>query len=115
MLMVDNAYSDLPLLPKLSTGVDGNTDILTINFRQISFAVVDAVTQDLVSGAEVYVDHVGYIENGGTAIIPLGSTIYHKAKVGSTWSAKTSKEVDESWTECIYQWDGVDFGQPNYE
>ena len=45
-------------------------------FRQISFAIVDAVTQDPVIGAEVYVDHVGYIENGGTAIVPLGSTIY---------------------------------------
>ena len=84
-------------------------------FRQISFAVVDAVTQDPVIGAEVYLDHVGYIENGGTAIVPLGSTVYHKAKVGDIWSEKTSKEVDESWTECIYQWDGVGFSPPSYE
>jgi len=41
-------------------------------FRQISFAVVDAVTQEPVSGAEVYVDHVGYIENGGTATVDMG-------------------------------------------
>jgi hypothetical protein len=77
--------------------------------------VIDAVTQDPVSGAEVYVDHVGYIENGGVAIVPLESIVYHKAKVGNTWSEKTGKEVDETWTECTYQWDGVDFSLPDYE
>jgi len=54
----------------------------------------DKGTGDPVIGAQCYVDHVGYLENDGTAVAPLGSTIYHKAKVDTTWSAKTSKEVD---------------------
>jgi hypothetical protein len=101
--------------PKLSADVDGSTDILNVSFRQISFAVIYGVTGDPVSGAEVYVDNVGYIENGGTVIVPLGSTVYHKAKVDSTWSDKTGKAVDETWTQCTYEWDGVDFSPSSYE
>jgi hypothetical protein len=84
-------------------------------FRQISFAVIDEVTQDPVSDAEVYVDNVGYIENGGVAIVPLESAIYHKAKVDDTWSEKTAKEVNETWAECTYLWNGASFNTPNYE
>jgi hypothetical protein len=84
-------------------------------FRQISFIVVDIVTQEPLSGAEVYVDHAGYVVNGGMVIVPLDSTIYHKAKVGYTWSEKTSREIDETWAQCTYIWDGVGFSPPNYE
>jgi hypothetical protein len=97
------------------SSVDGSADELTVMFRQISFAVIDEVTQDPVSDAEVYVDNVGYIENGGVAIVPLGSTIYHKARLGDTWSEKTSKEVNEAWAECTYEWNETGFSPPSYE
>jgi hypothetical protein len=101
--------------PKLSTGIDGSSGELTIMFRQMSFVVIDSVTQEPVNGAQVYVDHVGYIENSGTVIVPLECTVYHKANVDTTWSDKTGKEVDETWTECTYEWDGNGFSIPSYE
>jgi sulfur carrier protein ThiS len=101
--------------PKLSTDIDGISYNLTVTFRQISFSIIDELTQDLISGAQVYVDHIGYIENGGNTVVPLMSTVYHKANIGDVWSEKTSKEVDEIWIQCIYQWDGSEFSLPSYE
>ena len=101
--------------PKLSTGIDGINNQLTVTFRQISFLIIDEITQDPVYGAQVYVDHIGYIENGGMTIVPQMSTIYHKANIGDVWSEKTSKEADETWTLCLYQWDGTEFNTPDYE
>ena len=77
--------------------------------------IIDEITQDPVYGAQVYVDHIGYIENGGMTIVPQMSTIYHKANIGDVWSEKTSKEADETWTLCLYQWDGTEFNTPDYE
>ena len=101
--------------PKLSTDIDGISYNLTVTFRQISFSIIDELTQDLIPGAQVYVDHIGYIENGGNTVVPLMSTVYHKANIGDVWSEKTSKEVDEIWIQCIYQWDGSEFSLPSYE
>jgi hypothetical protein len=73
------------------------------------------VTLEPVSGAQVYLDYVGYVANGDTVIVPLESVVYHKANVGSTWSNKTSQTADGTWTACIYQWDGIDFISLSYE
>ncbi len=101
--------------PKLSTNIDGINNQLIVTFRQISFLIIDEITQDPVPGAQVYVDHIGYIENGCMTVVPLMSTVYHKANIGDIWSEKTGKEVDETWTLCLYQWDGSEFSIPNYE
>ena len=101
--------------PKNTTSVDGSFTELKVLFRSISFEVVDSNTKDPIGGAQVYVDNVGYISNSGTIIVPFGSTIQHKAKVGNTWSAVNSKLIDASWSKCTYEWDGVGFSPPGYE
>ena len=100
--------------PKLSKYVDSNVSVLLVQFRTITFEIVAPVTHNPVSGAQVYVDNVGYVANGGSIVVPAGCTVYHKANLGSTWAAKTSKDVDGAWSKCTYQWDGAVFSEPSY-
>lgn len=48
---------------KLTTDVDGIDDALIVEFRTVSFEVPSSINQDQVTGAQVYVDHVGHIDN----------------------------------------------------
>ncbi len=100
--------------PKLERHIAGGDDDLIVEFRGVSFEVLDSVTHNPVIGAQVYVDHVGYVDNEGTITVPNGSTIQHKANMNSTWSVEDGKEIDESWDGCIYEWDGVVFGASTY-
>jgi len=99
--------------PKTSKVVDCTWEILEVEFWTIRFRVVDT-SDNLVTGAQVYVDYVGYVENDGQRTVPLSSTIRHKAKVGNVWSAKHSKLVAKTWNIVKYVWDGSSFSGPTY-
>jgi VCBS repeat-containing protein len=100
--------------PKLKQTIEGADNNLIVKFWKVSFEVLHQSTTNPVIGAQAYVDHVGYVDNGGEIVVPSESTIRHKAKVDSTWSAKTSKAIDGSWTECTYEWNGAIFSDPYY-
>jgi PKD repeat protein len=100
--------------PKLYEYVDCDENILNIEYWTIKFKVVHSGTTDLVSGAQVYVDSVGYTANGDVATVPVESTIHHKAVVDGTWSPKTNKFVDSTWNIVLYEWNGVEFNLPGY-
>jgi murein tripeptide amidase MpaA len=67
-----------------------------------------------VSGAQAYVTNVGYVNNNNAIVVPLNSTIQHKAKVGNILSTVNNKLVDNSWNSCTYLWDGSTFSNPSY-
>jgi PKD repeat protein len=100
--------------PKLDEYIDCDEDILDIEYWAIKFKIVHSGTTDLVTGAKVFVDSIGYVTNGGIVTVPMESTIYNRAIVGNTWSAKTSKLVDKTWNLILYEWDGVEFHGPSY-
>ena len=90
-------------------------ETITVLFRNLSFSVLESGSGDPVAGAQTYVDYAGYVDNGGTLFVPLTGNIGHKAKVGTVWSAKYTKTVDETFSACRYEWDGAAFGAPTYE
>jgi PKD repeat protein len=100
--------------PKLKQNIEGADNNLTVKFWKVSFEVFHQSTTNPVIGAQTYVDHVGYVDNGGEIIVPADSTIRHRAKVGSKWSGKTSRAIDGSWTGCTYEWNGATFNEPFY-
>ncbi len=98
--------------PKLDKDVDCSWEVLTVEFWTVKFRVEQSTV--LVSGAQIYVYHVGYIANDGTCTVPMGSTVYFKGKVGSTWSTKYNKLVEKKWNLAIIEWDGSAFTGLNY-
>jgi hypothetical protein len=99
--------------PTYSVSVTGSLNELVVQYRTITFDIVD-LAGNPVSGAQVQVDYVGYVANGGSIVVPAGSTPYHKANVGTVWSVKTGEAVDGTWTTCTYVWTGSVFNSPSY-
>jgi hypothetical protein len=86
-----------------SPTVDCSWDTLTVNFKTLTFEV--RACPILVDGAQIYVDYVGYVSNGGTVTVPDTSTVRHKAVKDGVWSWKDSKKVDCTWSTATWKWD----------